>query len=186
MPFAKFITCLLFSALLFFSACKLDKPIYPAGSITEDIDTTQTEEVDTGIDPPTDATYTVAIGAPNTVLFKIDNGDIVTLTAAQGIVTPLGAMALTGYTSLLAEQADPEIFFQLNFSAITAGERANDLLGLFYGNLKLSDDGGGKVKVTTFKKIEGKYRIRGYFKVAATNDSDGSVHTVIGSYNIAQ
>ncbi|MBD1393242.1 hypothetical protein [Mucilaginibacter glaciei] len=143
-------------------------------------------KVDNGIDPPVDATYTIPIGAVNTIVFQVDGGETVTLTAPTAIVTAPDAQATTGYTQILASQTTPEVTFQLNFSAISKGERANDLLGLLYKNFKLADDGGGKVKTTTFVKIDKSYHIRGYFKVLATDDGDGTKHTVIGSFNIAQ
>ena len=171
-----------------FTSCKKDPPIYPNGddTITKPGGTNTEPEVDNGIDPPVDATYTIPIGVANTIVFQIDGAETVTLTAPTAIVTPPDMMATTGYTSILAQQSTPEITFQLNFSAISAGERANDLLGIIYKNFKLADDGSGKVKTTTFKKINGLYHIRGYFKVVATDDADGSKHTVIGSFNIAQ
>ena len=172
-----------------FSSCKKDPPLYPSGDssvITGPGGTGTEPEVDTGIDPPVDATYTIPIGAANTIAFQVDGAEIVILTSPTAIVTPPDIKAITGYTSILAEQSTPDIIFQLNFSAISAGERVNDLLGIIYKNFKLSDDGNGKVKTTTFKKIDGLYRIRGYFKVVATDDTDGSKHTVIGSFNIAQ
>ncbi|WP_374951851.1 hypothetical protein [Mucilaginibacter sp.] len=173
---------------LLLGGCKKDAPIYPPEGTTPTGTTgTVTEpEVDNGIDPPVDETYTVPIGAANTIVFKIDNAEPVTLTRPTADVTAPDPKALTGYTSIVVDQVTPEVLFQLNFSAVSVGERANDLLGLLYENFKLSDDGSGKVKTTTFKKIDGKYRIRGYFKVLATDGGDGSKHVVVGSYNIAQ
>ena len=182
---AVFYTCII---AVLFTGCKLDPPIYPTGGPTTGTGgaTGTTPEVDTGIDPPTDATYTIPIGNVNTVVFQVDGAETVTLTAPTIVVTPPNGQAPTGYTSVLATQTTPDITFQLNFSAITEGERANDLLGLLYKTFKLSDDGTGKIKTTTFKKIGAAYHIRGYFKVIATEDSDGSKHIVIGSFNIAQ
>lgn len=167
-----------FAVLL--SGCKKDPPIYPPAGTT----TGTQVEIDNGIDPPVDATYTIPIGAINTVAFQVDGGEIVTLTAPTAIVTAPDALATTGYTQILASQTTPDVTFQLNFSAISKGERANDLLGLLYKTFKLADDGGGKVKTTTFVKIDKSYHIRGYFKVLATDDGDGTKHTVIGSFNI--
>jgi hypothetical protein len=173
---------------MLFSGCKKDPPLYPSGDgvITGPGGTGTEPEVDTGIDPPVDATYTIPIGTANTIAFQVDGAEIVILTSPTAIVTPPNVKTITGYTSILAEQSTPDITFQLNFSAISAGERVNDLLGIIYKNFKLSDDGSGKVKTTTLKKIDGLYRIRGYFKVVTTDDNDGSKHTVIGSFNIAQ
>lgn len=173
---------------LLFMGCKLDPPIYPTGGTGAGTGgtTVTPPEVDTGIDPPTDATYTIPIGDVNTVIFQIDGAEIVTLNAPTVVVTPPNAQALNGYTSILATQTTPDVTYQLNFSAITVGERANDLLGLLYKIFKLSDDGTGKIKTTTFKKIGTAYHIRGYFRVLATDGGDGSKHTVIGSFNIAQ
>jgi hypothetical protein len=181
-------------ATLMFGGCKLDAPVYPKPidkTDTTKTDTTITDtvtvpDVDDGSNPPTDANYTIAIGAANTIVFQVDGGETVTLDRSTANVDQPGSVAITGYTSLLANQPDPEIFIQLNFSSIVAGEYANDLLGLQYNTLKLSDDGSGKVKTTTYKKIDGSYHIRGFFRVNATNDTDGMKHMVVGSFNIEQ
>nr|WP_294941420.1 hypothetical protein [uncultured Mucilaginibacter sp.] len=177
------------TAAVWLSSCKLDAPVYPDKGLvpdTVDTDTIPPVVVDDGTNPPTDATYTIPIGAVNTIVFQVDGGETVTLEGATADVSPVGSVATSGYTSLLAGQPDPEISVQLNFSNIIEGEYANDLLGLIYQGLKLSDDGSGKVKATTFKKIGNSYHIRGYFKVNATNDNDGIKHMVVGSFNIAQ
>lgn len=178
-----------FVAALMFSGCKLDAPVYPTPPTTTDTtktDTVTVPDVDDGTNPPANATYTVPVGAANTIVFQVDGGETVTLTSPNVIVDQPGSVAVTGYTSILGNQADPAITFQLNFSSIKEGEYANDLLGLEYKDLKLSDDGSGKVKASTFKKIGGKYHIRGFFRVNATNDSDGIKHLVVGSFNIAE
>lgn len=176
------ITLLLFTVAG--TGCKLDAPIYPDNKtpVTEQ----PVQEVDDGTDPPTDATYTIPIGAKNTITFKVDDDAVVVLSPAKADVSAPNAQASNGYTSLLADQADPEIFFQLNFSSLRSDEIKDDLLGLYYKGLTLSDDGGGKVKPTTYKKIGNSYHIRGYFKVPVTSDLDGSLHMVIGSFNIEQ
>ncbi|OOQ56991.1 hypothetical protein [Mucilaginibacter pedocola] len=174
---------------LMFSGCKLDAPVYPKDIQTGDTTTTDTvtvPDVDDGSNPPTDATYTVPVGAANTIVFKVDGGETVILNAPTAKVSQPGSVAVTGYTNLVAEQADPEIVFQLNFSAISEGEYANDLLGLRYQNFILSDDSGGKVKASTFKKIDGAYHIRGFFRVEATDQNDNSKHLVEGSFNIEE
>lgn len=172
---------------ILFSSCKLDAPVYPKSDVTTDPPVVLPPVVvDDGSNPPTDATYTVPIGAVNTIVFQVDGGETVTITGATADVTPIGSVATSGYTSLLANLADPEVTFQLNFSSINEGQFANDLLGMEYQTLKLSDDGSGTVKASTFKKIGDSYHIRGYFRVLATNDADGIKHLVVGSFNIAQ
>lgn len=186
---------LFFISAMVFSGCKLDAPVYPAPGVTTGPGGTDTiphdtiptvPDVDDGTNPPTDATYTVPIGAANTIAFQIDGGETVILNLATADVSQPGGVAVTGYTSILSDKADPDVLFQLNVSAIKQGEYANDLLGLLYQDFKLSDDGSGKVKFTTYKKIDGSYHIRGFFRVNATNDTDGVKHLVIGSFNIAQ
>lgn len=173
-----------------FNGCKLDAPVYPDPGGTTGPGGTDppvvVPDTDDGTNPPADATYTVPIGAANTIVFQVDGGETVILDQSKAEVSQPGSVAVTGYTSILGDKADPEIIFQLNFSSIVQGEYANDLLGLQYQDLKLSDDGSGKVKATTYKKIGDSYHIRGFFKVQATNDTDGSKHTVIGSFNIEQ
>ncbi|TSD67701.1 hypothetical protein FFF34_010025 [Inquilinus sp. KBS0705] len=172
------LVCFLFTATI--TGCKLDPPVYP------DTPATTVPEVDDGTDAPTDATYTIPIGAINTIAFQVDGGDINTLASATAIVTQPDATTPNGYTGISVDLTNPDATFRLNFRDITAGIKVNDLLAILYKDFNLTDDSGGTIKVTTFKKIGESYHIRGYFKVVAKDERDNTMHTVIGSFNIQQ
>ncbi|RFZ85821.1 hypothetical protein DYU05_09575 [Mucilaginibacter terrenus] len=165
------------------SSCKLDAPVYPIAEKPPEVVKPDTTTIP---DAGPDSFYTVPIGALNTIVFKIDDGENVTLTEPTADITPNNGSATTGYTMVLADQVSPEVTFKLNFSAARAGEFADDLLWLIYKDFRLTDDSSGKVKAVIVRKDTNGYLVKGYFRILATNDNDGTLHTVIGSFNVSK
>jgi len=160
---------LCFLIILNFTGCKLDPVIYPNGT--------------PGADSGTDATYTVGLGNANTVIFKLNGGEAVTVSPAVMATVDPDDLNPDGSTGVSAGAFDSPLSILLSFrSAYQTGSFNSVLFELHYnGKVYKSDTDGGTFKIT---KYTNDLVATGYFSITAIDDSDNSSHTIVGSFNI--
>jgi hypothetical protein len=175
---------LTFAALFFgtalISGCKLDKPVYPDGTVVGGGSTDGGGTIDTG----TDATFTVGIGADNTIIFQVDGGEKVTAKNVASLTQDPDS-TFSGTTNLSASLVSPATNISLSSSVSNAvGEFPLENFSLTYKVLDLKVTNGGTIKFTTYKDDQDGFAIiKGYFKVTAIDTNTGASHVIVGSFN---
>jgi hypothetical protein len=179
MRYRSFTFAALFFATTLISGCKLDKPVYPDGTVGGG-GGAGGGSVDTG----TDATFTVGIGADDTIIFQVDGGEKVTATNVATLTQDADG-TFNGTTSLSASIASPVTNISLSlFVSNAVGEFPLENFTLTYKGLDLKVTKGGTIKFTTYKDDQDGFAIiKGYFKVTAIDSNTGASHVVVGSFN---
>ena len=182
MKYRSFTFAALFFATALISGCKLDKPVYPDGTVIGGGggSTGGGGTVDTG----TDATFTIGIGANDTIIFQVDGGEKVTATNVATLTQdPDGTFK--GTTNLSASLTSPVTNISLSlFVSNALGEFPLENFSLTYKGMDLKATDGGTIKFTTYKDDQDGFAIiKGYFKVTAIDSNTGASHIVVGSFN---